>query len=56
MKLTDLMNGHKPDPKYEGWVTNDDYVLAVRCRHPPVPCAFRRILRPGTAQCPCNRD
>ena len=29
MKLSDLMKNHTPDPAYEGWVTNDDYVLAV---------------------------
>ncbi len=29
MKLRELMAGHKPDPDYEGWVTNDDYVLAI---------------------------
>jgi len=29
MKLKDLMAGYNPDPQYEGWVTNDDYVLAI---------------------------
>lgn len=29
MKLRELMEGYKPDPDYEGWVTNDDYVLAI---------------------------
>lgn len=29
MKLRELMAGHKPDPDFEGWVTNDDYVLAI---------------------------
>lgn len=29
MKLRELMTNHKPDPAYEGWVTNDDYVLAI---------------------------
>ena len=29
MKLSELMNGHTPDAEYEGWVTNDDWVLAV---------------------------
>ncbi len=29
MKLMELMETHKLDPKYEGWVTNDDYVLAI---------------------------
>jgi len=29
MKLKELMKDRKPDPAYEGWVTNDDYVLAI---------------------------
>lgn len=29
MKLNELMAGYNPDPQYEGWVTNDDYVLAI---------------------------
>ena len=29
MKLSELMAGHKPDPMFEGFVTNDDMVLAV---------------------------
>lgn len=29
MTLAELMAGHTPTPDYEGWVTNDDYVLAV---------------------------
>ena len=29
MKLSELMQTHTPSPSYEGWVTNDDYVLAV---------------------------
>lgn len=29
MKLSELMQGKTPDPSYEGWVTNDDYVLAI---------------------------
>lgn len=29
MKLAELMKGYKPDPNYEGYVTNDDYVLAI---------------------------
>jgi len=29
MTLTELMQGHSPDPDYEGWVTSDDLVLAV---------------------------
>lgn len=29
MKLRELMASHKPDLAYEGWVTNDDYVLAI---------------------------
>lgn len=29
MKLAELMNGVKPDPKYTGFVTNDDWVLAL---------------------------
>ena len=29
MKLSELMQGYKPDPKYVGWVTNDDYVFAI---------------------------
>lgn len=31
MKLSDLMNGRTPSPSFEGYVTNDDYVLAVDC-------------------------
>lgn len=29
MKLSELMANHKPDPQFEGFVTNDDMVLAV---------------------------
>lgn len=29
MKLSELMAKHTPDPEYTGWVTNDDYVLAI---------------------------
>lgn len=29
MKLSELMTSHTPDPEYEGWVTNDDYVFAI---------------------------
>lgn len=29
MKLSVLMANHTPDPKYTGWVTNDDYVFAI---------------------------
>ncbi len=29
MKLKELMKDRKPDLAYEGWVTNDDYVLAI---------------------------
>lgn len=31
MKLSDLMKGRTPDPAFEGYVTNDDFVLAVDC-------------------------
>lgn len=29
MKLSELMKGYTPNPQFEGWVTNDDYVLAI---------------------------
>lgn len=29
MKLSELMQGRIPNEKYEGWVTNDDWVLAI---------------------------
>lgn len=29
MKLSELMASHTPETDYEGWVTNDDYVLAI---------------------------
>ena len=29
MKLSELMQGYKPDADFEGWVTNDDWVLAI---------------------------
>lgn len=29
MRLHELMADRKPSPDYEGWVTNDDYVLAI---------------------------
>lgn len=29
MRLSELMNGVTPNPDYEGWVTNDDYVFAI---------------------------
>ncbi len=31
MKLSELMKGHTPSPSFEGFVTNDDFVLAVDC-------------------------
>ena len=31
MKLSELMQGFTPSANYEGFVTNDDYVLAVDC-------------------------
>lgn len=31
MKLSDLMKGYAPDPAFEGFVTNDDFVLAMDC-------------------------
>lgn len=31
MKLSELMAGRSPNPNFEGFVTNDDYVLAVDC-------------------------
>ena len=31
MKLSELMAGHTPDAAYKGYVTNDDFVLAVDC-------------------------
>ena len=29
MKVNELMESYTPDPEFEGWVTNDDYVLAI---------------------------
>lgn len=29
MKLNELMSGVTPNPSYEGWVTNDDFVFAI---------------------------
>jgi hypothetical protein len=29
MKLSELMKDYSPSADYEGWVTNDDYVLAI---------------------------
>ena len=29
MKVKELMSGFHPNADYEGWVTNDDYVLAI---------------------------
>ncbi len=31
MKLSELMSGRTPSATYEGYVTNDDFVLAVDC-------------------------
>lgn len=31
MKLSELMAKYKPDPAFEGFVTNDDFVLAIDC-------------------------
>lgn len=31
MKLSELMKNHTPSPDFEGFVTNDDFVLAVDC-------------------------
>ena len=29
MKLSELMNGVTPKADYEGWATNDDFILAI---------------------------
>ena len=29
MKIKELMQNHRPNPDYVGWVTNDDYVFAI---------------------------
>ena len=29
MKLSELMQGYTPQEDFEGWVTNDDFVLAI---------------------------
>ena len=31
MKLSELMATHTPSPTFEGFVTNDDFVLAIDC-------------------------
>ena len=31
MKLSELMAAHTPSPTFEGFVTNDDFVLAIDC-------------------------
>lgn len=31
MKISELMKDHTPKPDFEGFVTNDDFVLAVDC-------------------------
>ena len=31
MKLSELMSTHTPSPTFEGFVTNDDFVLAIDC-------------------------
>ena len=31
MKLSELMKNHTPSASFEGFVTNDDFVLAVDC-------------------------
>ncbi|MCF0120768.1 MAG: hypothetical protein HUJ65_03935 [Oscillospiraceae bacterium] len=36
MTLSQLMASHNPSADYEGWVTNDDFVLAVDCGAVPV--------------------
>lgn len=35
MKLSELMANANINPEYEGWTTNDDYVLAVDCGETP---------------------
>ena len=35
MKLSELMANLTPNPNFEGYVTNDDYVLAVDCGETP---------------------
>ncbi|MEG2420341.1 MAG: hypothetical protein RR949_00700 [Oscillospiraceae bacterium] len=39
MKLSVLMKGKTPSPTFEGFVTNDDYVLAVDCTATTAPAA-----------------
>lgn len=33
MKISELMEGKTPDPEFEGWVTNDDMVLAINTKN-----------------------
>lgn len=35
MTLAELMAKAAPNPQYEGWTTNDDYVLALDCGETP---------------------
>lgn len=37
MKLRELMEGRAPKANYEGWVTNDDYVIAINTKPNTVP-------------------
>lgn len=39
MKLSELMNGKTPSADYEGFATNDDFVLAVRTTRPTAGAA-----------------
>ena len=45
MKLNELMKGVTPDPAYEGWVTNDDFVFAIDL----TPVSYTHLTLPTIA-------
>lgn len=50
MKLSELMQEHSPRLDYEGWVTNDDYVLAINITpHNNIQASDYTVIEMGIA-------
>lgn len=49
MKLSELMTGHTPDEDFEGFVTNDDYVLAIKVNSTAQTEADYEVVQMGVA-------
>ena len=49
MKVSELMQGRTPSADYEGWITNDDWVLAVDSTGEATKVADFTVVQMGIA-------